>query len=363
MFSPIPRPMAGLFAAVALLVSACASDDPETEMPVAPISPSDSSVPIVVDAGPSAAIDAGTPPIVTPRDTGTPAAQIVDSGRPSAQPDTGIISPADGGAADAAMGDSAAIGGDGTCCPDGKCLCHGDAPTMLTSANGPYRTQSYSVSAGCVYYPTDGKPPYAAVAVSDGLLGSGGCGSFQTGRWGPLYASWGIVTMIVNTGSSDQPAARGTALTRGIAAFKTENTRSGSPLMGKLSGRYGTSGFSMGGGGTSYAAADDKSLLTNVMIMAWGPTREAVTVPTLVICGSSDSTASCSSHGTPFYGRLAESVPKMRVTVSDGHNGQPSAGSGRSGQVGLAFQKVFLENDTRWKPLLTGVMSNATNIR
>ena len=33
-----------------------------------------------------------------------------------------------------------------------------------------------------------------------------------------------------------------------------ENTKNGSPLFGKLSGRYGTSGFSMGGGGTTYAA-------------------------------------------------------------------------------------------------------------
>jgi hypothetical protein len=250
------------------------------------------------------------------------------------------------------------------CCDDGNCLCHGDAPKELTTAKGPYSVESYDLSgAGCVYYPKDGKPPYAAVAVSDGFIGTGGCGPAQTNQWGPLYASWGIVTMIVNTGSADQPNVRGRALTKGIAAFKTENTKSGSPLMGKLAGRYGTSGFSMGGGGTSYASRDDKSLLTSVAIMPWGPVTSGITVPTLVICGSSDGTAPCASHGTPLYNGIAASVPKMRVQVTSGHAGQPTAGSGKSGQFGLAFQKVFLEGDTRWKPLLTGAMSVASTIK
>jgi hypothetical protein len=263
------------------------------------------------------------------------------------------------GEGEAGMGGMASAGeggstGAGMCCSDGDCLCHGDVPSALTSDRGPYDTDSYTISGvGCVHYPTDAEPPFAAVAISDGFLGSGGCSSFQTGQWGPLYASWGIVAMIVNTGSSDQPATRGRALSEGIAAFKEENGDSGSPLFEKLAGRYGTSGFSMGGGGTTYAARDDDTLLTSVAIMPWGPTSgSGVTVPHLVICGASDGTASCTSHGTPFYRSVAESVPKMRVTVSGGHNGQPSAGGGESGEFGLAFQKVFLEGDERWRPLL-----------
>jgi hypothetical protein len=266
----------------------------------------------------------------------------------------------------AGMSGTAGTGaGTGTCCPSGDCLCHGPAPTRLTSSNGSYRTQSYTVArAGCVYYPTDAEPPFAAVAISDGFLGTGGCGVAQTGRWGPLLASHGIVTMIVNTGSGDQPAARGRALTAGIAAFKAENTRSGGPLLGKLSGRYGTAGFSMGGGGTTYASAADATLRSSIPIMPWGPTRGgSVTVPTLVICGSSDTIASCSSHGTPYYGQLANTVPKMRKTVSGGHNGQPSAGGGVSGEFGLAFHKLFLEGDERWRPLLVRAMSDASTIR
>ena len=285
----------------------------------------------------------------------------------------GTAGAAGGGTAGAGTAGMAAAGSGGTagggsatgmCCSDGDCLCHGPNPTELTSRDGPYDTDSYTISGvGCVYYPTDAEPPFAAVAVSDGFLGSGGCGSFQTGQWGPLYASWGIVAMIVNTGSGDQPNARGRALGRGIEAFKAENTKSGSPLNGKLAGRYGTSGFSMGGGGTTYASRDDDTLLSSVAIMPWGPVNSGVDVPTLVICGSSDGVAPCSSHGTPAYRGIADSVPKMRVQVSSGHDGQPSAGSGRSGQYGLAFQKVFLEGDERWRPLLVAADSEDTNIR
>jgi hypothetical protein len=306
---------------------------------------------------PSTTLDAGSKPVaVTPSPAGDAG---VTSGLPAVDAGGAGMSPAaDGGAAPAAGA------GTGMCCPDGKCLCHGPAPTELTAAKGPYTAENYSVpGVGCVYYPTDAEPPYAAVAVSDGFLGSGGCGSIQTGQWGPLYASWGIVAMIVNTGSGDQPAQRGAALTKGIETFKAENSKSGSPLEGKMSGRYGTSGFSMGGGGTTYSAQKDPSLLTDVAIMPWGPVRSGVTVPTLVICGSADGTAPCGSHGTPAYNGIQDTVPKMRIEVSSGHAGQPSAGGGESGKVGLAFQKVFLEGDERWRSLLVAAPSEATNIK
>jgi hypothetical protein len=257
----------------------------------------------------------------------------------------------------------AGLGGTGECCSDGDCLCHGPDPMGLTSDEGPYQVETYEVSAGCVYYPGDAEPPFAAVTISDGFGGSGGCGRTQTNAWGPLYASWGIVTMIVNTTGGDQPATRGAKLLNGVEAFKAENEDSGSPLYQQLAGRYGTSGFSMGGGGTSYASEDDPSLLTSVAIMPWGPTRGDVTVPTLIICGSSDGIASCGSHGTPLYGRIGDDVPKMRVEVRSGHVGQPSAGSGASGDYGLAFQKVFLEGDERWRPFLVSAPSEATTIQ
>jgi len=318
-------------------------EDEEAEPP--PTTVRDARVPTPVrDSGPSGSLDAGPKPV--PNEAG---AVTGDSGPVTTEPDAG----------------APPVAGDGMCCDDGNCLCHGEAPSALTTDRGPYTTKNYALAgAGCVYYPDgDAKPPFAAVAISDGFGGTGGCGASQTSNWGNLYASWGIVTMIINTGSGDQPNVRGRKLTAGIAAFKTENTKSGSPLEGKLAGRYGTSGFSMGGGGTSYSAQADKTLLTSVAIMPWGPTTTNISVPTLVICGASDGIASCASHGNGLYRGIADSVPKMRVQVSGGHAGQPSAGGGASGRIGLAFQKVYLEGDTRWKSLLTAVDSEETNIK
>lgn len=245
----------------------------------------------------------------------------------------------------------------GTCCPDGDCLCHGDPPSEPTDAEGPYQTEMYDIrSAGCVYYPTDAEPPFAAVAISDGFGGSGGCGIAQTGQWGPLYASWGIVAMVIHTGAGDQPQQRGMKLTAAIAAYKMENEKSDSPLQGKLSGRYGTSGFSMGGGGTTFAAMADPMLKTDVAIMAWTPATSGITVPSLFIFGSADGLAG--TMGMAAYNSISGDVPKMAVTVQSGHAGQPSSGGGASGRAGLAFQKLFLEGDERWRPIL--LMVDAT---
>lgn len=250
-----------------------------------------------------------------------------------------------------------------TCCPTGDCLCHGPDPTALTAAAGPFGTASYALAGyGCVYHPTDAEPPFAAVAIADGFQGVGGCGNAQTSNWGPLYASHGIVAMIVETGASDQPQVRGQKLLHGIDGFKAENANSGSPLFRKLAGRYGASGFSMGGGGSTYAVRDDPTLRTNVAIMPWTPLTSGIGVPTLIICGSSDMLAPCSSHGTPAYDGIPDSVPKMRVLISSGHVGQPTAGASDSGKYGLAFQKVFLAGDERWRPFLLAAPVEATNI-
>jgi hypothetical protein len=126
---------------------------------------------------------------------------------------------------------------------------------------------------------------------------------------------------------------------------------------------YGTSGFSMGGGGTTYAASEDSSLKSSVALMAWGPTARGVSVPTIFICGASDSIAACRSHSQGAYRDMPDTTPKMLVTVSGGHNGQPSAGRGMSGSYGLAFQKVFLAGDERWRSVLLSGEHDDTNIQ
>jgi hypothetical protein len=224
---------------------------------------------------------------------------------------------------------------------------------------------SYTVPAGCIYYPTSAAatPPFSAIAISDGLGGSGGCGIAQTGRWGAFLASYGIVTMIVTTGAGDSPQIRGTKLAGGITAFKSENTKSGGQLFGKLAGRYATGGFSMGGGGTTHAATADSTLKASLGIMAWSPVGRGVTVPTIFICGNSDGLAGCGGHGTPAYNAMPTTTPKLRTTITSGHVGQPSAGGNMSGAWGLAFLKLYLDGDERWKATLLSGRNDATTIQ
>ena len=75
--------------------------------------------------------------------------------------------------------------------------------------------------------------------------------------WGWFYASWGIVTVVTWTGPLDFPDIRAIALNGAIEELKAENLNPLSPLNGQMSDRYGTSGYSMGGGGTTRQASRD----------------------------------------------------------------------------------------------------------
>jgi pimeloyl-ACP methyl ester carboxylesterase len=227
----------------------------------------------------------------------------------------------------------------------------------LTSSNGSFAVSTFTISTGTVHYPTDAEPPFAAVALCGGFTNTGP----EMAPWGPFYASHGIVVVITTTLGFDQPADRATKLLAAITELKGQNTDSASPLFGKLAGRYGTSGYSMGGGGTTIASVTDMTLRTSVGLAPWGPTGTNVQVPTLLLCGLSDTTAPCSMAQGAY---TAISGSKMMVSITGATHfnwfGPTDAGSGMSGKYALAFQKVFLEGDERWRSLLLQMPSSGT---
>jgi hypothetical protein len=119
----------------------------------------------------------------------------------------------------------------------------------------------------------------------------------------------------------------------------------------------------MGGGGTTIAATGTPSLKTSIGLAPWGGTGNRTTVATMVLCGSADTTAPCLMSQS-VYSAIPESTPKMMLNISGvshfGWFGPTDAGRGISGSYALAFQKVFLEGDTRWKPLLLTRPTGAT---
>jgi dienelactone hydrolase len=241
--------------------------------------------------------------------------------------------------------------GMGMCCSDGNCLCHGPAPTALTSMAGPYKTAMYTVSTGTIYYPMDADPPLAAIAIIPGFLNTGP----EMAPWGPFYASWGFVLETTSSGAADTPDIRAGELLAAVKEMKAENTKMGSPIFGKLSDRFGTTGYSMGGGGTTMAASMDSTLKTSIGLAAWGGTGQGTMVPSLLFCGDADTVAPC-NMSDPVYQQIPMSTPKMEIVVPGATHfnwfDPADAGGGMSGKYALAFQKVFLEGDTRWKPLL-----------
>jgi hypothetical protein len=267
-----------------------------------------------------------------------------DAGSTGGSSDGGVISDAGSATSDAAV--------KGECCPDGNCLCHGTVPTKLGAQKGPFKTATLQLSTGVAHYPTDAQPPFAGISICPGFLNFGP----EMADWGVFYASWGIVTLVTDTIPTDVPEIRADKLLASIKALKAENMKSGSPLNGKMAGRYGTSGYSMGGGGTTMASVTDPSLLSSVGLAAWEPVGRGIKVPTLLFCGTADVVAGC-GYADGSYSDIPNTTPKMKIVISGAEHlgswfGPADGGNGTSGGYALAFQKVYLEGDLRWKTLL-----------
>jgi len=246
----------------------------------------------------------------------------------------------------------------GECCADGDCLCHGPAPTELTNRNGPFRTESQRVTTGTLFYPADAEPPFAGLAIAAGFLNTGA----EILDWGEFYASYGIVTLVTTTLGTDFPDLRAVKLAASIDELEQLDSASDSPIAGKMSGRYGTSGYSMGGGGTTLATASDSTLLSSVGLAPWSPVGRGITTPTLLLCGSTDGTAPCSMSDSAFAA-IPETTPKMKVVLPGVSHltwlrGPTAPGAG--GSFALAFTKLFLEGDERWRSVLVNAPGDVT---
>jgi hypothetical protein len=67
------------------------------------------------------------------------------------------------------------------------------------------------------------------------------------------------------------------------------------------------------------------------------------------------------------YTAIDDAVPKAIVTISGATHfswfGPLDGDRGKSGATALAWQKVFLDGDERWKPALLTAMANPTNVK
>jgi hypothetical protein len=227
------------------------------------------------------------------------------------------------------------------------------------TATGPYMVDKYDGPASPVfdssriYYPTNASPPFAIMALSPGFTNV----KEDFLWWGPVLASHGFVVAILSpTTSLDFPAERADDLEAGIALLRAENTRSASPLLGKLDvGRAGLLGHSMGGGAALLVAARASSRYQAAV--AWEPWESLQTggirIPTLILAGELDLVAGANDMAWPFYQAIPSTTTKAYAEFAGlGHNTANSLGSTAERELHakwtIAWMKVHLENDVRY---------------
>lgn len=175
------------------------------------------------------------------------------------------------------------------------------------------------------------------------------------------FASHGIVLVTFDTRlRSDSVESRATQQRIILDALKEENTRSDSPLYEKLAtDRIGAMGWSMGGGATWINSAEYEGL-TTAMTLAGHNLSSSNTnsrgyrtkCPTLIMNGALDrTTLGGLRQSSGVYSNIPSDIPKVLYEISNaGHFSWRSPTSANSNvvSIALAFQKTFLDGDTRW---------------
>jgi dienelactone hydrolase len=250
------------------------------------------------------------------------------------------------------------------------------APTeQSASRNGPYQVRTYTsgyrngpaYADSTIHYPEGAPGPLPAVSIVPGFVSP----QSSIKSWGPFLASHGIVAMTIGTNSTaDQPPARANALLDALETLRSENTRAGGPLNGKVDAmRMGIMGWSMGGGGSLIAAARTPTLKAAISMCGWNPggNYRTMRVPSLMFAATSDPLAGGQSQG--FYRSIPEETPKLLFEVSGGSHSVANSPRGHNGTVGLfglSWLKTYLVGDQRYKQFLTkqpaGLRTFQTNV-
>lgn len=247
-------------------------------------------------------------------------------------------------------------------CPAGA-ICRAEEPPGNYSGDGPYDTDSYTLplstgrpAAATVYFPTDAAPPYSVIVFTPPYL------TTQIGyaAWGSWFASHGFVIAITDSATIyDYPDARARQQQQFLDIMVAENNRALSPVNGLLdTSRLGAMGWSMGGGATwitsgEYPVKTALSLAGHNLTATNSNASGANTyVPIALFNGATDTTyLGGLGQSEGVYNSIPSGVPKFFYNVSTaGHFdwGYPTQANRYVAELALAFQKAYLDGDTRW---------------
>ncbi|HMJ10219.1 MAG TPA: hypothetical protein VK524_02380 [Polyangiaceae bacterium] len=241
-------------------------------------------------------------------------------------------------------------GGSGGGGPSGSC----PSPSRPT---GSYRSGWGTNSAFLgfnITYPSDGQAMGGIVIITGFITAVSGMA-----EWGPYLASRGIATFLIDPpGGGDLPAVRSRALLAALASLRSEATRSGSPLNGKLDvNRLAIAGWSMGGGGTLLTANQNPpGVKAAVAFAPWeGSSYLSDRVPSLVLAGGSADALVNHSMSRNQYNSIPASTPKAYVEPRGADHFQwqrPSGASGVAGQYTWAWLNAYVNGVSECKSVI-----------
>jgi dienelactone hydrolase len=213
-----------------------------------------------------------------------------------------------------------------------------------------------------VFYPASASGPFVVVMMSPGLT------EILTywQLWAQRFASYGYVAVFVeaNDTNNDSEAVRATGLWSAISAIKGENTRTGGPLVGKLSDCIVTSGHSLGGGASFTIANSHPNDIKGALgFNPYDPITNfsSIVVPTLAITGQSDTTAPPAQHGRRQYDSMPASITKEYVEIAGGNHQAALWPATIPGQYAISWIKFTVDGDARYRPFLDKAASGLSD--
>src|SRR5512145_2514237 len=246
-------------------------------------------------------------------------------------------------------------------CPSGA-ICRPETPGSY-GTSGPYGYSTTSLpgyAAGAtVYVPRTASAPFSAIVFMQPFWGT----QAMDAAWGPFFATHGIVYVncSANSTTTDTVDMRATQQWNAYNALKAMNIRTGSVLKGKLNtSRIGLMGWSMGGGATWINASKSgpKTAVTlaghNMSAIDIRSKGRSTKCPMLLMNGATDTTILGGlGQSEGVYNNIPSGISKVLYVVAlAGHMdwGSPNGIlTPNAGKIALAFQKTYLDGDTRWK--------------
>ena len=186
--------------------------------------------------------------------------------------------------------------------------------------------------------------------------------------WGPMLASVGIITMIIETNTTeDNLEQRKNALIAGVELIRRENANSASPINNKVDeSKIAIMGHSLGGGASLRAAEELGAEIKAVVPLTpycceLGQSFEGdlsgVSTPTLIIATAEDTIAPPETHSRLLYDAINSSTSKVYLEFAEGAHNLPSNQGSElqtQGTYVYAFLQSIFTGESKYADFING---------